>query len=83
MLGFQFTAILPAHTSQILAATFQKRETEVYTSSLSTEGILTQVIVVVGMSGGVDSSVTALLLAKQVCQIQHHPNHNECQSLGL
>ena len=32
------------------------------------EGILTQVLVIVGMSGGVDSSVTALLLAKKVCQ---------------
>ena len=37
--------------------------------------ILTQVLVVVGMSGGVDSSVTALLLAKNVCQkIQHIKN---------
>jgi tRNA U34 2-thiouridine synthase MnmA/TrmU len=37
--------------------------------------VLTQVLVVVGMSGGVDSSVSALLLAKNVCQkVQHIQN---------
>lgn len=51
------------------------------------ERILTQILVVVGMSGGVDSSVTALLLAKNVCQnmqhIQKKPLQNECYLLGF
>ena len=42
------------------------------------KGILTQVSVVVGMSGGVDSSVAALLLAKKVCQECNISKKNKC-----